>query len=78
MPRNWEFYNIFGSEPVSAEPGRGVEVERRPRERKIEKDGLPRWVLRSVGYGGGPAASREDGYPLFESRNAPGMKNAHG
>lgn len=39
---------------------------------------LPRLVIRSVGYGGGPVASREDGYPLFESRNAPGMKNAHG
>lgn len=77
MPRNWEFYNIFGSEPVSAErqPGAGRSEERgegttgkKGRERRLR-----RWVIR-LGYHGGPAASREDGYPLFESRNAPDEK----
>lgn len=71
MPRNWEFYNIFGSEPVSAAgraAQRGEDDRKKGRERRLR-----RWVIR-LGYGGGPAASREDGYPLFESRNAPDEK----
>lgn len=79
MPRNWEFYNIFGSEPVSANGSRARGSEERGRERrerKVEKDG----------YGGGLY-----GWDTVEGRQPLGkmdilflraatrrMKNAHG
>lgn len=61
---------IFLEASQSRQPGTGHR-EGRMTERKVEEDGC--WVIR-LGYGGGPAASREDGYPLFESRNAPDEK----
>ncbi|EFN65666.1 hypothetical protein EAG_10923 [Camponotus floridanus] len=60
-----------GGEPVSAAgraAKRGEDDGKKGRERRLRS-----WVIR-LGYGGGPAASREDGYPLFESRNAPDEK----
>jgi len=52
----------------SEERGRTETTGKKGRERRLR-----RWVI-MLGYRGGPAASREDGYPLFESRNAPDEK----
>lgn len=49
--------------------GVGGATGKKGRERRLHGGGLY-----GRGYGGGPAASREDGYPLFESRNAPDEK----
>lgn len=38
MSRNWEFYNIFGSEPVFVGPKPGAEDEEKRRGRKVEKE----------------------------------------
>lgn len=58
MPRNWEFYNIFGSEPVDGRTtvkGGGA----------IGEGGCKR---------ARGAASGEDGYALFEGCSAPDEK----
>lgn len=87
MPRNWEFYNIFGSEPVvgwgrasraaqrlakrvstsgrrRARRAKGAEREKTRKEDGVREESGCRYESN-----GRVRASREDGYPLFESRS---------
>lgn len=70
------FLEASQSRPSGSRARGGSEERGRKRqERKVEKDGCAEvGYTRRLGYRGGPAASREDGYPLFESRNAPDEK----
>ncbi|KAK1137006.1 hypothetical protein K0M31_001534 [Melipona bicolor] len=77
MPRNWEFYNIFGSEPVS--------LGEEPRHARKEREGqTDRWKNSGEGRTTGYTEEPEGQQPLGKIdilflRAAPRqMKNAHG
>ena len=74
MPRNWEFYNIFGSEPVSLGKSLGTLGKNEKDRPTGGEEQRRRMDRRLYGGTGGPAASREDRYPLFEGRTAPDEK----